>query len=169
MMNTRKLYEVELEDEFEKIKNIDVVSDEHKKVVSDISQLTDRLVKLKEVENEKLKIDNEHRKIDIEQQKVEFERAKIDADKEKAAIEQRKVDLEAKKIKIEEQKVKIEEQQIEEERKDRLIKNIIAGLGVAIPAGITITGMVLMFIFEEKGTITSKAGSKIVDRIFRMK
>ena len=154
-MKTRSLYESELKDEFEKIKNIDIVSDEHRKVVSDISQLTDRLVKLKEVENEE-------KKLGIEERRIEFERAKVDAEKEKTAIEQRKLD-------IEEQKLDVEERKLDDERKDRLIKNVIAGLSVAIPAGITLTGMVLMFLFEEKGTITSKAGSKIVDRIFRTK
>lgn len=154
-MTTRKLYENELKDEFEKIKAIDVVSDEHHKVVSDISQLTDRLVKLREVENEQ-------DKLHIEEQKIEFERARIEAEKDKAAIEQQKLD-------IEKQKISIEEKKLEDEKKDRLIKNILTGLGVAIPAGITLTGMVLMFLFEERGTITSKAGSKIVDRIFRVK
>ena len=32
-METRNLYEVELKDEFQKIKKIDIVSDEHRKVV----------------------------------------------------------------------------------------------------------------------------------------
>lgn len=154
-MKTRSLYEIELKDEFEKIKAIDIVSDEHHKVVSDISQLTDRLVKLKEVENE-------HEKIHIEEKKIEFERARIEAEKDKASIEQQKLD-------IEKQKISIEERKLEDEKKDRLVKNILSGLGVIIPAGITLTGMVLMFLFEEKGTITSKAGSKIVDRIFRVK
>ena len=166
-METRNLYEVELKDEFEKIKKIDIVSDEHRKVVSDISQLTDRLVKLEEVENEKQRIENEKQKIEIEQQKANFERDKIEADKERAAIEQRKIELEKEKIKIEERRVKIEKEQLEDDRKDKLIKNILAGLSVAIPAGITLTGMVLMFLFEENGTITSKAGNKIIDRIFR--
>jgi hypothetical protein len=154
-METRSLYKSELKDEFEKIKAIDIVSDEHRKVVSDISQLTDRLVKLEEVETEK-------KKLHIEEQRIGFELVRIEAEKEKAAIEQRKLD-------IEEQKLDMEERKLDDERKDRLIKNVIAGLGVAIPAGITLTGMVLMFLFEEKGTITSKAGSKIVDRIFRAK
>ena len=154
-MKTRSLYESELRDEFEQIKDIDIVSDEHRKVVGDISQLTDRLVKLQEVENEQ-------KKIHIEEQKIEFERARIEADKEKTTIEQRKLEIEEKKIEIELSK-------LDDEKKDRLIKNITAVLGVAIPAGITLTGMVLMFLFEERGTITSKAGSKIVDRIFRMK
>lgn len=166
-MKTRSLYESELKDEFEKIKTIDIVSEEHRKVVSDISQLTDRLVKLQEVENEHKKLDIEREKLEFERAKIENERAKIDAEKEKTTIENRKVDIEEQKLDVEEKKLTIEEQKLDEDRKDRLIKNIIAGLGVAIPAGITLTGMVLMFLFEEKGTITSKAGSKIVDRIFR--
>lgn len=168
-MKTRSLYENELKDEFEQIKTIGIASDDHHKVVTDISQLTDRLVKLKEVENEEKKINNESRKIDIENQKVDVELARIDAEKEKAAIERSKIELEKRRIEIEERKAKNEERQIEEDRKDRLIKNVIAGLGVAIPSGITLTGMVLMFIFEEKGTILSKAGNQIVSRIFRAK
>lgn len=168
-METRNLYEIELEDEFGKIKNIDIVSEEHRRVVSDITQLTDRLVKLKEVENEKRKIEIEQQKIEIERQKVDNEKLKVDADKEKANIERQKVDIEAQKIGLEEHKIDIDERRLEEDQKDRWARNLISGLSVAIPAGITLTGMVLMFLFEEKGTITSRAGSKIVDRIFRMK
>ena len=168
-METRNLYEIELKDEFEKIKNIDIVSDGHHKVVSDISQLTDRLVKLKEVENERAKIEIERDKLEIERSKMSNERIKMDTEKEKVTIEQRKVEIEEQKLDIEGQKLDIEGQKLEEDRKDRWAKNVIAGLSVAIPAGITLTGMVLMFIFEEKGTITSKAGNKIIDRIFRMK
>ena len=175
-MGTRNLYEIELEDEFEKIKAIDIVSDEHRNVVTSISQLTDRLVRLKEVENERAKLDIEREKfeferakMDIERSKVDVERSKVEAEKEKTSIEKCKINIEEKKLKIEDKKLNIEDAKLEEDRKDRLIKNIIAGFSVAIPAGITLTGMVLMFLFEEKGTITSKAGSKIVDRIFRMK
>ena len=168
-METRDLYEIELEDEFEQIKDIDVASDEHRIAVSDITQLTDRLVKLKEVENERAKIDIEKERFEFERSKIENERIKAEAEKEKVTIEKRKIEIEEKKLIIEEKKIDVEGQRLEEDRKNRWTKIIVDGLGIAIPAGITLTGMVLMFIFEEKGTITSKAGSKIVDRIFRMK
>lgn len=66
-------------------------------------------------------------------------------------------------------KLDIEQQKMDEERKDRKIKNGIGIAGVAVPSGITIVGMVLMFLFEEKGTIVGRTSNKIVERIFRMK
>ena len=138
-MEIRDLYASELGDEFEGIKNFDLESEEHKRVVGDITQLTDRFAKLRE--------------IDIKEQELENERKKIEADKEKTEIEK--------------QKFEFEKQKNEEDRKHKIIGYIIDGLGIALPAAITATGMVLMFLFEEKGTITSKAGGKIVDRMFR--
>ena len=138
-MDIRELYVNELEDEFEGIKEFDLESEEHKKVVGDITQLTDRYVKLRE--------------IDIKEQELNNERKKIEADKEKTEIEKQKVEL--------------EKQKAVEDRKNKIIGYVIDGLGIVIPAAITITGTVLMFLFEERGTITSKAGNKVVDRIFR--
>jgi hypothetical protein len=66
-------------------------------------------------------------------------------------------------------KLDIEQQKMEEERKDRKVKNGIGIASVAVPSGITIVGMVLMFLFEEKGTIVGRTSNKIVERIFRMK
>lgn len=141
-MTVHDKYEVEINYELDTIStSTELGSDEHRKAAGDIAQLTDRLIRLKEV--------------DIEQQKIEMEKARMDAEKEKTSVEQQKIEMEREKM--------------VEEKKDRLIKNGIAALGVIVPAGITITGMVLMFLFEEKGTITSGAGRKIVDRIFRMK
>lgn len=66
-------------------------------------------------------------------------------------------------------KLDIESQQMDEERKDRKIKNRISIAGVAVPSGITVLGMVLMFLFEERGTIVGRTSNKIVERIFRSK
>lgn len=147
-MDTRDLYVEELETEFEGIKDFDLESEDHKRIVGDITQLTDRYVKLKEV--------------DIKAQELELEREKVETDKQKIEIEMRKADIETKKLEFEREKMK-------EDKSDRWIRYVIDGLGIIVPAGITVTGMVLMFLFEEKGTITSRAGSKIVDRMFRTK
>lgn len=141
-MTVHDKYEVEINFELDEIsKNTELGSEEHRKAAGDIAQLTDRLIRLKEV--------------DIEQQKIEMEKARMDAEKEKVSVEQ--------------QKIEIEREKMIEEKKDRLIKNGISTLSIIVPAGITTIGMVFMFLFEEKGTITSGAGRKIVDRIFRMK
>lgn len=154
-METRDLYVEELETEFEGIQDFDLGSEDHKRIVGDITQLTDRYVKLREV--------------DIEEQKLDLEREKMDADKQKMEIETRKVDIETRKVDIEAKKLEFEREKMKEDRSDRWIRYVIDGLGIIVPAGITVTGMVLMFLFEEKGTITSRAGSKIVDRMFRSK
>ena len=138
-MSIHDLYESELEDEFEDLNDIEPGSDEHRKAVGDISQLTDRYVRLKEV--------------DIEKQKMDFESEKMK--------------IEHEKINIEKQKMKIEREKMTEERKSRTIQIGKDVMSIVVPAAITGVGMVLMFLFEEKGTITSRAGSKIVDRMFR--
>ena len=145
-MSIHDLYESELEDEFEDLNDIEPGSDEHRKAVGDISQLTDRYVRLKEV--------------DIEKQKMDFE-------SEKMKIEHEKINIEHEKINVEKQKMKIEREKMTEERKSRTIQIGKDVMSIVVPAAITGVGMVLMFLFEEKGTITSRAGSKIVDRMFR--
>lgn len=84
-------------------------------------------------------------------------------------IELERIDIENQKLDIEQQKIDIENQKLDDDRKDRKYKNVIAFAGVAIPAVITVVGGIAMFVFEERGSITSQAGRKIVDRIFRMK
>lgn len=140
-MTVHDKYEIEVNFELDKIPNLDLGSDEHRKAVGDISQLTDRLIRLKEV--------------DIEQQKIDIEKVRAEADKEKAKLEQTKME--------------IERQKMIEEKQDRKIKNGLTTLNIVLPIGLTLTGMVLMFLFEEKGTIvTSGPGRKIVDRMFRI-
>lgn len=59
------------------------------------------------------------------------------------------------------------ENQLAEERKSRFGKMIVdIGLGLA-GIGVTIWATRATFRFEETGTITTQAGRKIIDRIFR--
>lgn len=59
------------------------------------------------------------------------------------------------------------ENQLAEERKSRFGKMMIdVALGLA-GIGVTIWGTRATFRFEETGTITTQAGKKIMDRIFR--
>ena len=141
-MTVHDKYEIEIDFELDEIsQKTELGSEEHRKAAGDIAQLTDRLIRLKEV--------------DIEQQKIEIEKARAEADKEKA--------------KLELEKIEIERQKMIEEKQDRKIKNGLSALGIVLPIGFTLTGMVLMFLFEEKGTIvTSGPGRKIVDRMFRI-
>lgn len=85
-------------------------------------------------------------------------------------IEMAKLDTEDEKIRIENEKLKLENEKFEEDKKDRKAKNRISVFGIAAPAGIAIIGGIAMFIYEERGSITSQVGRKIIDKyIFRTK
>ena len=84
-------------------------------------------------------------------------------------IELDRIENENEKLDIEHKKLEIEAQRLEDDRTDRKAKNGLGVAGVVIPAVITVVGGVAMFIYEERGSITSQAGRKIIDRIFRMK
>ena len=85
-------------------------------------------------------------------------------------IEMYRLDNEEKKLEIEQQKLEIEYQRLDEEERDRKSKNRISVFGIAAPAVIAVVGGVAMFIYEEKGSITSQMGRKLIDKyIFRVK
>lgn len=79
--------------------------------------------------------------------------------------EMEKIELDKQKVEVELEKLEVESEKNKDERKDRIVKNILTGVGL----GITALGTVAMFIFEEKGSITTQAGRKILDRVFRSK
>ena len=70
---------------------------------------------------------------------------------------------------IEMEKLNIEEQEKDEEKKDRLIKNVLAGLGIAIPSLITIWGTCKSIKFEETGTITTIMGRGFINKLLPKK
>ena len=85
-------------------------------------------------------------------------------------IELSKMDVENEKLEFEREKFEFENQKFEEDKKDRRAKNRISVLGIAAPAVIAIVGGTAMFVYEERGSITSQVGRKIIDKyIFRVK
>lgn len=59
------------------------------------------------------------------------------------------------------------EKQMDEERKSRIVKDIIDVLGIVLPIAVTIWGTILTFTFEENGTITSSVGRKFLDKLIK--
>lgn len=85
-------------------------------------------------------------------------------------IEMKRLDNEDKKLEVEQQKLELEYQKLEDEKQDRKSKNRISVFNIAVPAAIAIVGGTAMFIYEERGSIVSQAGRKIIDKyIFRVK
>lgn len=75
--------------------------------------------------------------------------------------------------KIEMEKVKNEqlyrEQQLKDEKKDRLIKNIIGVAGIVLPLVVTVWGTRVSLKFEEEGTFTTAIGRGFVNKLLPKK
>ena len=55
------------------------------------------------------------------------------------------------------------------EQRDRLIKNILTGAGIAVPSLLTVWGTLKSLKFEETGTITSAIGRGFINKILPKK
>lgn len=75
--------------------------------------------------------------------------------------------------KIEMEKVKNEklfrEQQLKDEKKDRLIKNLIGAAGIVLPLAVTIWGTKVSLKFEEEGTFTTIMGRGFINKLLPKK
>lgn len=59
------------------------------------------------------------------------------------------------------------EKQMIEDRKSRIVKNLIDIGGVVLPLAVTVWGAKVSFKFEETGTITSAAGRQFIQKLFK--
>ena len=57
----------------------------------------------------------------------------------------------------------------EDEKKDRLVRNIMTGAGIVLPLVVTIWGTKVSLKFEEEGTITTQMGRGFLQRLFPKK
>lgn len=63
----------------------------------------------------------------------------------------------------------LKEKQFEDEKKDRLIKNIISAAGIALPLLVTIWGTKVSLKFEEEGTFTTIMGRGFINKLLPKK
>ena len=124
-MNIQTLLYDEIEEEFEKLRNIDYGSEQYKVTVDGLTKLMDRAIEME----------------------------KFDSDCEDRA-----------KTRESEQA-----QQLADDKKDRLIKNIISGAGVVLPLLVTIWGTKVSLKFEEEGTFTTIMGRGFINKLLPKK
>lgn len=125
-MNLKTMLDVEIEEQRNKLVNMEPGTKEYDAVVDAMAKLMDRRIKIEE---------------------LEMSEAKADADRENAKVQS--------------------EQQLVEDRKSRFGKILVdAGLGIAGIA-LTIWGTRTSLKFEETGTLTTQAGKKFMDKLFR--
>ena len=63
----------------------------------------------------------------------------------------------------------LKQKQFDDEKKDRLIKNIISAAGVALPLLVTIWGTKVSLKFEEEGTFTTIMGRGFINKLLPKK
>lgn len=86
------------------------------------------------------------------------------------AIEMDRLDLEKEeKVENRETDNDFRLKEMEEERKNRLINNIIAGAGIVLPIIVTIWGTKASFKFEQEGTVTTIMGRGFVNKLLPRK
>lgn len=59
--------------------------------------------------------------------------------------------------------------QMEEDRKDRLVRNVLTALGLVIPTGLTVWGTLKSLKFEETGTVTTAIGRGFINKLLPKK
>ena len=127
-MNIEHLLYDEMENEFEKLRDKEPGSDEHKAIVDELVKLMDRAIEMERVNN------------DCED-----------------------------KTEIRENEQALKKQQFEDEKRDRLVKNIISIAGIALPLMVTIWGTKVSLKFEEEGTFTTLMGRGFINKLLPKK
>lgn len=86
------------------------------------------------------------------------------------AIEMEKVINDCKdKTEARESDLELRQKQFEDDKKDRLVRNIISAAGVVLPLVVTIWGTKVSLKFEEEGTFTTIMGRGFVNKLLPKK
>lgn len=141
----KQTLEKEIKSEFEKLRGLDIGSEEYKTTVDGITKLLDRVIDVEKLEKD-AKAKSQDR--EIESKKVNGELTE-----------------KAESIKIEEKKL----EQITNEKNDQIFKNAIAIAGIVVPSLITIWGTFKTLKFEETGTVTTIMGRGFVNKLIPKK
>lgn len=91
--------------------------------------------------------------------------------KEYAAVSDTVVKLIDRKIEIDklESERLYREQQLKEEKRDRIIKNVISVAGIVLPLVVTIWGTKVSLEFEKEGTFTTIMGRGFINKLLPKK
>lgn len=91
--------------------------------------------------------------------------------KEYGAVADTVVKLMDRKIEIDKAKSEqlFREQQLRDEKKDRLVKNLLNAAGIVLPLAVTIWGTKVSLKFEEEGTFTTIMGRGFINKLLPKK
>lgn len=135
----------EVECELAKLNKLETGGDKYKATVDGVSKLTDKYIELRR----------------LAQQETE--------NAEKRKIQEAELKLKEKQVNNEETDIDLKEQQILAEIKSDKFKNRLSVVTFGISTAVTVAGVVATFVFDEKGTITSTLGRKLIERVLPKK
>ena len=138
-MDIENLLYDEIETDFEKLRETELEPEKRKATVDELTRLMDRAIEMRKLENDY------------------NEKVAARESEEKAKAEAR----------LSEQAIEL--QKMEEEKKDRIVRNIISGAGVILPLLVTIWGTKVSMDFERSDSFTTNAGRNFVNSLFRRK
>ena len=117
-------------------------------------------------------LDAQFAKLRTEHLKPEEEKAVVDT---LAKLIDRKIEMErvhndyVDKEAVRENEKLVKQQQLEDEKKDRLVKNIIGAAGVVLPLIVTIWGAKASMNFEKEGSFTTVMGRGFISKLLPKK
>lgn len=132
------------------LKGMEVGTDSYKTTVDGITKLMDRAVEMRKLD------------LDAQEQEQKREDARVQA----------ALDRELKQQQIDDAKAQAEDEktlrlkQMEEDRIDRLVRNILTGVSIGTGVVLTVWGTNKTLKFEETGSITTSAGRKFINKVF---
>ena len=86
------------------------------------------------------------------------------------AIELEKIDIESQeRAETREFEKEARLKEMKNEERDRLIKNLLTGVGLVVTTGVTIWGTLASFKFEESGTVTTIIGRGFINKLLPKK
>ena len=86
------------------------------------------------------------------------------------AIEMDRLEFEVQEKQISrDNEERLNEQQMKEEKKDRVVKNILAAAGIIVPTIVTIWGTNKSLKFEETGSVTTIMGRGFINKLLPKK
>lgn len=78
-------------------------------------------------------------------------------------------EIEFEKLEIQSKENELKLKQMDEDKKDRIVRNVLTGLGIVIPSLLTIWGTKASFKFEQEGIITTSMGKGFIQRLLPKK
>ena len=138
-MDIENLLYDEIQTDFEKLRDENLEPEKRKVTVDELTRLMDRAIEMKKLEN--------------------------DYNEKVAARESEQ--QEKAEARLSEQAIEL--QKMEEEKKDRIVRNIIGGAGVILPLIVTVWGTKVSMAFEKDDSFTTIAGRNFVSNLFRKK